>query len=116
MRHAGESRLLAFILAVALGASLAACSGTAQTAGNGSATVSATEETIASAGEVTEKGFSPSSFPVAVSTHLCENRWVGHLYLTNPRMLFGGSLVNRSHGEKHQRVLDGVRFATSGGL
>jgi len=53
MRHSGEFRLLISILAVALGLSLAACSGAQQTIGSGSATVSATEETATSAGEVT---------------------------------------------------------------
>ena len=53
MRHSGEFRLLAFILAVALGLSLVACSGRLQTVGSGSATSSATEETAASAAGVT---------------------------------------------------------------
>jgi hypothetical protein len=53
MRHSGEFRLLALFLAVALGLSLAACSGRPQTVGSGSATSSVTEETTASAGEVT---------------------------------------------------------------
>jgi len=37
------------------------------------------------------------------------------LHLTNS-ILFAGSVVKRSHGEKHDRILDGVRFATSGGF
>jgi hypothetical protein len=53
MRHSGESRLLAFILAVALGPSLVGCGGRPQIIGSGSATSSATEETAASAAEVT---------------------------------------------------------------
>jgi hypothetical protein len=53
MRPAGEVRLLVFILAVALGLSLVACSGRPQTVGSGSATSSATEEPTTSAGAVT---------------------------------------------------------------
>jgi hypothetical protein len=35
---------------------------------------------------------------IAVSFLVRENSPVGHVHLTNRRMVFGGSVVNRSHG------------------
>jgi hypothetical protein len=51
------------------------------------------------------------SLPTSGFFSVCQNTAVGHLHLTNGSMVFGGSVVNRCHGEKQQRVLDEVRPA-----
>jgi hypothetical protein len=38
------------------------------------------------------------SLPTSGFFSVCQNTVVGHLHLTNGRMVFGGSVVKRSHG------------------
>jgi hypothetical protein len=44
---------------------------------------------------------------IAMFARWCENSDLGTLHLTNG-IVFGGSAVSRSRGEKHERTLDVV--------
>jgi hypothetical protein len=55
-------------------------------------------------------GFSQQSRDTTGLSPRCENGCQDTLNLAN-RIVFAGSVVNRSHGEKHERTLDEVRSA-----
>ena len=61
-------------------------------------------------GEADLRGFSQQPGGIAVFSPIRQTPSVDTLHLATKRV-FAGSVVNRSHGEKHSRTLDVVRSA-----